>query len=82
MKLLAFKAAARLTRGDKSFADLPSQLYRKANFCQHLKIPIVCRLTILVACLESVFVWFGSKERPRNGILGFGRARNETRAKK
>ena len=82
MKLRAFKAAARLTCGDQSFADLPSQLYRKANFCQHLKIPIVCRLTILVACLASVFVWFGSKERPRNGILGFGRARNETRAKK
>ena len=82
MKLLAFKAAARLTCGDQSFADLPSQLYRKANFCQHLKIPIVCRLTILVACLASVFVWFGSKERPRNGILGFGRARNETRATK
>ena len=33
-----------------------------------------------VACLASVSVWFRSKERPRNGILGFGRARNETRA--
>ena len=34
----------------------------------------------MVACIASVSVWFRSKERPRNGILGFGRARNETRA--
>ena len=34
-----------------------------------------------VAFVASVSVWFRSKERPRNGILGFGRARNETRAK-
>ena len=33
-----------------------------------------------LACVASVSVWFRSKERPRNGILGFGRARNETRA--
>ena len=36
----------------------------------------------ILACVASVSVWFRSKERPRNGILGFGRARNETRAKK
>ena len=35
-----------------------------------------------VACVASVSVWFRSKERPRNGILGFDRARNETRAKR
>ena len=35
-----------------------------------------------IVCLASVSVWFRSKERPWNGILGFGRARNETRAKK
>ena len=35
-----------------------------------------------LACVASVSVWFRSKERPRNGILGFGRARNETRVKK
>ena len=34
----------------------------------------------MVACVASVSVWFWSKERPRNGILGFGRTRNETRA--
>ena len=34
----------------------------------------------MVACIASVSVWFWSKERPRNGILGFGRARNEARA--
>ena len=36
----------------------------------------------MIACVASVSVWFRTKERPRNGILGFGRARNETRAKK
>ena len=35
-----------------------------------------------LACVASVSVWFRSKERPWNGILGFGRARNETGAKK
>ena len=34
-----------------------------------------------IACVASVSVWYRSKERPRNGILSFGRARNETRAK-
>ena len=33
-----------------------------------------------IVCLASVSVWFRSKERPWNGILGFGRARNETRS--
>ena len=31
-----------------------------------------------LACIASVSVLFRSKERPRNEILGFGRARNET----
>ena len=31
----------------------------------------------MVACVASVSVLFRSKERPRNEILGFGRARNE-----
>ena len=35
-----------------------------------------------VACVASDSVWFRSKERPRNGIFGFGRARKEARAKK
>ena len=35
-----------------------------------------------IACVASVSVWFRSKERPRKGIPGFVRARNETRAKK
>ena len=33
-----------------------------------------------LACVASVSVWLRSKERPRNGIVGFGRARNGTRA--
>ena len=39
-------------------------------------MPVVADL----ACVTSVSVWFRSKERPRKGILGFGRARNEARA--
>ena len=35
-----------------------------------------------IACVASVSVLFRSEERPRNEILGFGRARNETRGKK
>ena len=34
-----------------------------------------------LACVASVSVRFRSKERPRKGIFGFDRARNETRAK-
>ena len=30
---------------------------------------------VFIACVASVSVWFLSKERPKNGILGFGRAR-------
>ena len=33
-----------------------------------------------VDCVASVSVWSRSKERPRNEILGFRRARNATRA--
>ena len=40
------------------------------------------QVCITLACVASVSVWFRSNERPRNGILGFGRARNETRANK
>ena len=37
-------------------------------------------LPTALACVVSISVLFQSKERPRNKILGFGRARNETRA--
>ena len=33
----------------------------------------------ILARVTSVFVWFRSKERLRNGIFGFGSARNGTR---
>ena len=33
-----------------------------------------------ISCVASVSVWFRSKVRPRNGIFGFGRAKNGTRA--
>ena len=36
-----------------------------------------------LACVASVSVWFRSEERlHEERVLGFGRARNETRAKK
>ena len=41
-----------------------------------------CFICRTVACVASVSVRFRSKERPRNGILSFDHARNETRAKK
>ena len=34
--------------------------------------------TCRVSCVANVSVWFQSKDRLRNGIFGFGRARNET----
>ena len=40
-----------------------------------------CRGVLIQACVASVSVWFRSKERPKNGIFCFGRARNGTRAK-
>ena len=47
-------------------------------------VPHICTIfaTYIIACVASVSVRFRSKERPRNGILSFNRARNETRAKK
>ena len=39
------------------------------------------RIWALLAYDASVSVWFQSKERPRNGILGFGRAADEMSAK-
>ena len=38
--------------------------------------------SVRLASVASFSVWFRSKERPWNGIFGFGRARNGTRAKK
>ena len=47
---------------------------------------LVFLLILFIACVASVSVWFRSKKRPkndaRNKILGFGRARKETSAKK
>ena len=40
------------------------------------------QVCITLTCIPSVSVWFWSNERPRNGILGFGRARNETKSQK
>ena len=50
-----------------NLSSLPPQRFRPEG-----KIPR------RLACVSSVSVWFRSKERPRNGFLGFGRARNET----
>ena len=51
------------------------------NFCFSFLLGIAA-VPREIACVASVSVWFRSKERLRNGILGFGRARNETSAKK
>ena len=45
-------------------------------------IEVIGHVSKLIACVASVSVRFRSKERPRNGILSFDRARNETRVKK
>ena len=46
----------------------------------HLHLHCLARLTLAwLACVASVSVWFRSKERT---TFGFGRARNETKAKK
>ena len=50
-----------------------------------LKVDEFLGLTFLrqgIACVKRVSVWLWSKKRPRNGILGFHRVRNEIRAKK
>ena len=43
---------------------------------------VLLHICYTLACVARVSIWFRTKERPSNGILGFGRARNETRAKK
>ena len=40
-----------------------------------------CRGVLIQAGVASVSVWFRSKERPKNRIFCFGRARNGKRAK-
>ena len=54
---------------------LNSKWMRKKGNCANSK-------WTLIACVASVPFWFRSKERPRDGIFGFGRERNEIRAKK
>jgi len=44
--------------------------------------PVTVPVDPEVAYIASVSVWFRSKESSRNGIFGFGRTRNGTRAKK
>ena len=44
----------------------------------HVKCPVVCEL----ACVASVSVGFGSKERPRNGVFGILPARKMGREPK
>ena len=58
-------------------SNIGKQRVQESFFCD-----FVFLFARVLACVASVSVWFRTKERPRNGILGFGRARNETRAKK
>ena len=43
------------------------------NFFTQVNLTLIDTL----ACIANVSLWFGSKERPRNGILCFGRVKNE-----
>ena len=52
------------------------------NFSPHNDVVSQMGASCTIACVASVSVLFRSKDRPRNEILGFGCARNETRAKK
>jgi len=47
----------------------------------YVKGTLLKGINIDIACVASASVWFRSNERPRrNGISGFGRAKNGTRA--
>ena len=51
------------------------------NYINHRDKQAIILSTInYLVCLASVSVWFRSKERPRNGIFSFNRAKNGTRA--
>ena len=60
------------------------ELLRRQNSVAETKIftkfsgthEAICRCHVSLACVTSVSVWFWRKERPGNGIFGFGRARN------
>ena len=50
------------------------------KYPQRQKVTQKRTMHTFISCVASVSVCFRSKVRPRNGILGFGRAKNETRA--
>ena len=60
---------------------LPIRFTSRRVYCR--RVSVILRYSILIksaiinlASVASVSVWFQSKERQRNGIFGFGRARN------
>ena len=70
------------------FDFLPIRFTSRRVNCR--RVSVILRYSILIksaiinlACVASVSVWFQSKERQRNGIFGFGFARNwQTSGKK
>ena len=54
----------------------------RSFYAKRVDVSEISRTSECIACVASVSVRFRSKERPRKGIFGFDRARNETRAKK
>ena len=63
------------------FDFLPIRFTSRRVYCR--RDSVILRYSILIksvminlACVPIVSVWFQSKERQRNGIFGFGRARN------
>ena len=60
---------------------LPIRFTSRRVYCR--RVSVILRYSIFIksaiinlASVASVSVWFQSKERQRNGIFGFGRARN------
>ena len=70
--------------GDQSGELVCGYLGLKALIKRHAGVGLgrdECRGVLIQAGVASVSVWFRSKERPKNGIFCFGRARNGKRAK-
>ena len=62
--------------------EIRACVHQKPKTHWNRKWQLTCSCSISLACVASVSLLFRSKERPRNEILGFGRARNATRGKK
>ena len=61
----------------------PSQYGGRSKRCRRLQSSDpTWNSKFLLACIASISIWFWGMERPRNRIVGFGRMRIGTRARK